>query len=815
MESASDEIAVPKYGLKLKLNHEYPENRSQSYIPSLRTIWTLLPLIIRYIFFYLKCKLTGKSIIMDYFYPRRAERIYGVPIGGIGSGTIGRGFKGEFCRFQLKPGLYEWETVEANQFIVTIKDEHERTIFHSLLSTFPKKTLSAWESLIEGSKCKYTALYPRSWTEYDLSEYGIKLLCRQVSPIIPHNYKDSSLPCAVFEWNVQNTSDAKRIVTIAFTFKNGTGSKKEDKSSACHTKPFKVGIADGIILYHTICGMPSSYVLATEADSAHEISKCLFFDPNSSGSEPWYQLKNDGRFEKQSETNTRMIHGEMACGLAVKVTVKPTESELIKYNLVWDIPMINFPLRMKKYYKKYTDYFGREDAGLKISQYAFQNYGQWEKDIHLWQSTILNDANLPTWFKTALFNQLYYVSDGGSIWLTLEEEEKQKLPETDPRKEYGRFAYLEGHEYKMYNTYDVHFYASFALNMNWPHLQSIIQYDMKDMVFKEIPDRVTILFDGESVERKVANTIPHDVGDPGEEPFILPNSYNIHDVSDWKDLNSKFVLQVFRDAWLCQDGQINDVYLKDMYDACYTVTMNLLRFDTDKDGLIENDSKPDQTYDTWTMTGPSAYCGGLWLASLYAMAKIAERLDKQEDYKKFNSLLHKGMQSFEQKLWNGIYYNFDCSDDEKKSIMADQLCGHWYLRASGFNHEVFPKNNVESSLRTIYANNVQSFCNGNMGAVNGFIGGEEDRFTVQSLEVWPGVTYALASTMIFEGMVTEGFKTAEGMYNSMTDLFGLAFDYPEAIYAHKNYRSIGYMRPLSIWSMLLAYQKSQLKTASK
>lgn len=54
---------------------------------------------------------------------------------------------------------------------------------------FRKKTLSAWQSSIEGNKCKYTALYPRSWTEYDLSEYGIKLLCRQVSPIIPNNYK--------------------------------------------------------------------------------------------------------------------------------------------------------------------------------------------------------------------------------------------------------------------------------------------------------------------------------------------------------------------------------------------------------------------------------------------------------------------------------------------------------------------------------------------------------------------------------------------------------------------------------------------------
>lgn len=32
-----------------------------------------------------------------------------------------------------------------------------------------------------------------------------------------------------------------------------------------------------------------------------------------------------------------------------------------------------------------------------------------------------------------------------------------------------------------------------------------------------------------------------------EEPFILTNSYPVHDVSEWKDLNIKFVLQVYRD----------------------------------------------------------------------------------------------------------------------------------------------------------------------------------------------------------------------------------------------------------------------------
>jgi uncharacterized protein (DUF608 family) len=32
-------------------------------------------------------------------------------------------------------------------------------------------------------------------------------------------------------------------------------------------------------------------------------------------------------------------------------------------------------------------------------------------------------------------------------------------------------------------------------------------------------------------------------------------------------------------------------------------------FDKDGDGLIENSGFPDQTYDIWTVEGPSAYTG--------------------------------------------------------------------------------------------------------------------------------------------------------------------------------------------------------------
>jgi uncharacterized protein (DUF608 family) len=40
---------------------------------------------------------------------------------------------------------------------------------------------------------------------------------------------------------------------------------------------------------------------------------------------------------------------------------------------------------------------------------------------------------------------------------------------------------------------------------------------------------------------------------------------------------------------------------------------------------------PDQTYDTWEVVGPSAYCGGLWIAALAATSAMAKALQLETE----------------------------------------------------------------------------------------------------------------------------------------------------------------------------------------
>jgi hypothetical protein len=71
-----------------------------------------------------------------------------------------------------------------------------------------------------------------------------------------------------------------------------------------------------------------------------------------------------------------------------------------------------------------------------------------------------------------------------------------------------------------------------------------------------------ILSTGELAERKQTYFVPHDMGSPAEDPFVLSNIYNYQQTNRWKDLPSKFVLQVYRDYEATSDeaflrGKIN------------------------------------------------------------------------------------------------------------------------------------------------------------------------------------------------------------------------------------------------------------------
>lgn len=97
------------------------------------------------------------------------------------------------------------------------------------------------------------------------------MTCRQISPFIPGNYKDSSLPGSVFEWKVENhgagSKDLK--ITLGFTFKNGWGSADDWKRMPWTEEvrldedgENKGGNMTGVQMHQTYQGLRFTYAIA-------------------------------------------------------------------------------------------------------------------------------------------------------------------------------------------------------------------------------------------------------------------------------------------------------------------------------------------------------------------------------------------------------------------------------------------------------------------------------------------------------------------------------------------------------------------------
>ena len=99
-----------------------------------------------------------------------------------------------------------------------------------------------------------------------------------------------------------------------------------------------------------------------------------------------------------------------------------------------------------------------------------------------------------------------------------------------------------------------------------------------------------------------------------------------------------------------------------MWPTVDAVLTRLSAFDTDGDGLLEHAGRPDQTYDTWPMHGPSAYAGSLWLAAVAAAEQMARRLGNDEAAARWEGWFERGQVAFDRRLWRGDHYAYDGGD---------------------------------------------------------------------------------------------------------------------------------------------------------
>ena len=756
---------------------------------------------------------------------------HGMPLGGFGAGCIGRSSRGDFNLWHIDGGEHTFKNVPACQFSVFESNSTSSQAYALSTQAPDDGTLKAWQwyPTTPGTQGtgNYHALYPRSWFVYE-NVFQAQLTCEQFSPVWAGNYQETSYPVAIFLWNAHNPTDAAITLGIMLTWQNMVGwftnalkspevRVRDDGSPVYEYQP-RWGesqgnynqIVENTQQFGCVLGRVGSDVqegdgtwcIATLKHPQVEVFHHTRWNPEGTGDEVWQSFAKDGSLPNYLDT-TATENTQLGAAMALRFTLQPGETLEIPFVLAWDLPITEFAAGVN-YYRRYTDFFSKSgNNAWAIASTALQEYQSWRSQIQSWQKPILDREDLPNWFKMALFNELYDLTSGGTLW--------SAASELDP---IGQFAVLECLDYRWYESLDVRLYGSFALLMLFPELEKSVMrafaraIPQGDDTPRIIGYYMTIKAESPIAVRKVAGATPHDLGAPNEHVWQKTNYTSYQDCNLWKDLSSDFVLQVYRDFLLTGADDVE--FLADCWNAIVQTLDYLKTFDLDGDGIPENSGAPDQTFDDWRLQGVSAYCGGLWLAALEAAIAISDILLTYQtgntalaaQKSTYETWLQQSLPIYQEKLWNGQYYKLD-SESGSDVVMADQLCGQFYARLLDLP-DIVPSDRALSALKTVYDACFLKFCNGEFGAANGVRpdGSPENPKATHPLEVWTGINFGLAAFLVQMGMKDEAFKLTQAVVQQIYDN-GLQFRTPEAITAAGTFRASTYLRAMAIWGIYL------------
>ncbi|HEY9625584.1 MAG TPA: GH116 family glycosyl hydrolase [Crinalium sp.] len=771
---------------------------------------------------------------------------HGMPLGGFGAGCIGRSPGGDFNLWHVDGGEHVFQTIPGCQFSVFEQADGQASQAYALATESAEDgTLETWQwypasrNVDDGTvpdsgqhSGHYHALYPRSWFAYR-HVFQAELTCEQFSPIWPENYQETSYPVAIFLWTAHNPTDRPLTLSIMLTWQNMVGwftnalkspqvKVRDDGSPVYEYQPrmgdslgnfnswIERGGTVGCVLDRTgQTDQPQEgegqWAIATTFTSGDRVFYHTRWNPAGTGADLWESFATDGSLSNVQDDTPAGAGEQVGAAIALRFTLAPGETRQIPFVLSWDFPVTEFAAGVE-YYRRYTDFFGREGChAWAIAQIALQSYQTWQHTIETWQQSILKQDDLPDWFKMALFNELYDLTDGGTLW--------SAATEHDP---IGQFAVLECIDYRWYESLDVRLYGSFALLMLFPELdKAVLRSFARAIPASDETPRVIGYYFTQGVEspiaiRKAANATPHDLGAPNEHVWEKTNYTSYQDCNLWKDLGSDFVLQVYRDFVLT--GRTDDAFLAECWPSIIATLSYLKTFDLDGDGIPENSGAPDQTFDDWRLQGISAYCGGLWIAALEAAIAIGrlgverwalsvgDRDRLEAEIATFEHWLAQSRSVYHDALWNGRYYRLD-SGSGSDVVMADQLCGQFYGRLLGLP-DVVPIDYAESALKTVYDACFLKFHDGQFGAANGLRpdGSPVNPKDTHPLEVWTGINFGLAAFLIQMGMKDEAFRLTEAVVKQIYEN-GLQFRTPEAITAAGTFRASHYLRAMAIWGI--------------
>ena len=172
-------------------------------------------------------------------------------------------------------------------------------------------------------------------------------------------------------------------------------------------------------------------VAASSSVDGSDVSCCPMFvvsgdnvEGQCTGPDVWRQFHEKGRLSACPLTGSALPvvppsreGSTVASAVCVSRTVSAGGTDTASFSLAWDCPAARFGAG-KAVYRYYTSFFGRAgSAASSLASYGLAHCHRWERDIFAWQE-VNREELVPPYYRHQLYNELYYLVDGGTIWST-------------------------------------------------------------------------------------------------------------------------------------------------------------------------------------------------------------------------------------------------------------------------------------------------------------------------------------------------------------------------------------------------------------
>lgn len=647
----------------------------------------------------------------------------GFPMGGIGTGGISLYADGDFSEARTNHCWFKAvRDLRGSFFAIRTKDSNNDIKAKLLRRTHHHSSEYQVDNI---AKTIFKGEIPQFRLQYKDEALPVHCTLTGFTPLIPHNVKDSSLPVALFDMEVENPSREDVEVSLLFSWQNVLGITGTGGSILTYFHTF----------YHNVsrfnyCTLPEKKLpgvkftnsvdypandtrrrsvgshMITTSFSDGTLSTCLNWDQTKARPEFWDDFMQEGSIQDKvhypEDCPSRKIKGKSGA-LCVKINLKPNDKQTVPFYLIWCNPyyVLEKYAKIKLLFNKhngtdygayYTNFFHSPE---EISEYLFEHKDRLYRET-MELLNIVKDpsiSNLPGDLTDIILNAADSILTNSVLTKD------------------GRLFTIEGMDWQFHPPFN---------QATWPfggltgtNDQRLSSHIYTSLFFTQLDKSELTTFRDLSENGKVphgnggAEIALGDINTPYSQPIPWINDFQ----HDWPDLTCSLIMQLGKYVKMTGDRELlyeSWPYLMQMSDYLLSLIV---------DGVPEGSS----TYDVFVYKPCFLYHATLYAAANLMLADLTRYIPMELDPECltreniFKDRANAVMETFNFKLWveEQGYYKV-C--ETKNTVFQGGLAGDWINRMSGlpsvvdrdralshnrWQHKVL----VESSLKKGYLAN--------------------------------------------------------------------------------------------------------------